>query len=59
MHVPSRSDLSTYVRLLGASKLEFSLFVSIIVTADPSEGWSQPALSPWLLELRGAPSPGD
>lgn len=59
MRIPSHVDLSTYLRLLAASELRFSLFVSIIVTADPTRGWSQPVLSPWLLELRSAPAPGD
>ena len=54
-HRPSPSDLSTYLRLLATSELQFELFVSIIVTADAGEGWARPRLWPWLLELRGAP----
>jgi len=50
---PSSSDLSTYLRLLAASELQFDLFVSIIVTADPLEGWARPRLWPWLLKLSG------
>jgi integrative and conjugative element protein (TIGR02256 family) len=48
---PSTSDLSTYVRLLAASELNFEVFVSIIVV--PNHGsWGHPELWPWLLELR-------
>ena len=48
---PSASDLSTYTRLLAASALEFESFVSIIVIPDAVDGWANPRLWPWLLEL--------
>jgi integrative and conjugative element protein (TIGR02256 family) len=52
---PSRADLSTYLRLLAASELQFELFVSIIVTAHAVHGWTKPQLWPWLLELHETP----
>jgi integrative and conjugative element protein (TIGR02256 family) len=51
---PSARDLSTYIRLLAASSLEFEVFVSIIVIPDQAAGWEEPRLWPWLLELRAA-----
>ena len=53
---PSASDLSTYIRLLAASALEFDVFVSIIVVPDQLGGWTGPRLWPWLLELRAGGS---
>lgn len=50
-NTPSPVDLGTYVRLLGASALEFEVFVSIIVTPDPQHGWAEPKLWPWLLQV--------
>lgn len=49
---PSTSDLVTYIRLLGASELEFEVFVSIIVVPGDGDDWEQPKLWPWLLELQ-------
>jgi integrative and conjugative element protein (TIGR02256 family) len=54
---PSTSDLATYVRLLGASDLEFEVFVSIIVVPGDGGDWEQPELWPWLLELRRGEKP--
>lgn len=51
---PSRDDFATYLRLLAASELAFSHFVSVIVTPDRANGWSQPRLWSWLLELCSA-----
>lgn len=50
---PSNADIATYVRLLAAAELHFSLFAAIIVTPDPDpeRGFAAPRLWPWLLEL--------
>ena len=48
---PSTSDLGTYLRLLAASELAFTHFLSIIVTDDGAGDWMRPELSPWVMEL--------
>ena len=46
---PSQRDLTTYVELLRDENLGFSIFVSVIVTPDPDEGWNEPTLTTWVL----------
>jgi integrative and conjugative element protein (TIGR02256 family) len=52
---PSSRDFVTYAELLTEPELQFTVFVSIIVTPGPDSDWADPTLTAWLVAR--SPSP--
>jgi integrative and conjugative element protein (TIGR02256 family) len=46
--VPSSRDIATYQNLLADPELAFDFFIAIIL-ADPTNNWTQPQISTWLI----------
>jgi len=56
--LPSNTDLASYRTLLADAELGFEVFLTVIVTPEPTKGWIRPRLNGWLITTaRVLPAP--